>query len=51
MFSVCAILAANAGVLNREKRTLGLVKFGAAKVAAHPVKAIAGLLGASKTKH
>merc|ERR1712137_54033 len=46
VFSVSAILAANAGVLNREKRTLGLVKFGAAQVAAHPVKAAAAVLGA-----
>merc|ERR1712117_30088 len=46
VFSVSAILAANAGVLSREKRTLGLVKYGAAQVAAHPVKAAAAVLGA-----
>ena len=50
VFSVSAILAANAGVLNREQRTLGLVKYGAAQVAAHPVKAAAAVLGARKNK-
>merc|ERR1712025_477256 len=44
VFVISAIIGSDAGVSQREKRTLGLVKLAAAKAAAHPV-ATAALLG------
>merc|ERR1712117_787391 len=41
VLAVSAIIAVDGGVLKREKRTLGLVKY----AAAHPVKAAAALIG------
>jgi len=47
VLAVSAIIAVDGGVLKREKRTLGLVKY----AAAHPVKAAAALIGKCKENY